>query len=408
MKTYNEVGMRKKICIITSMIYPVPAIRGGAVEGLVELLVRMNEKYNRLDLTVISVYDSEAKKEAQKYKNTRFIFVNRNGKLDSFFSKKIFIYVNKIAMKFKGRTLIAMPFVKNALQMIENESFDKYVLEGGGDCYNFGYLHKKIMSDKLYVHFHGEVIGEKAIQSWFGRCITVSNFIARRLVCNGCVDSEKVYVLPNCYDQQSMQTNISRIEIRNKYGIEDNEIVFVYWGRILPEKGVYDLILAYQKMGKNRENTRLLIIGNANFGYSTYSDYDKKIEQICSDKSIQDRVIFTGFVPHDEIGSILAACDIGVIPSIWDDPAPLTVFEGLAKGLPLIAGAVGGIPEIIKDGENGVLVSWSTQYADCLAKKMIELKDNNKLRVQLSKSAFESIKEYTPDKYYDRYVQLME
>ena len=56
---------KKTICIFTSMIYPVPAVRGGAVEGLVELMVRMNEIYNAMELTVISVYDNEAVRKAK-------------------------------------------------------------------------------------------------------------------------------------------------------------------------------------------------------------------------------------------------------------------------------------------------------------------------------------------------------
>lgn len=399
--------MRKKICIITSMIYPVPAVKGGAVEGLVELLIRMNEKYNKMDITVISVYDENAEREGKKYKNTKFIYINRDGIFNKIYSRKMFIYLNKIFMKFKGNTIISMPFAKKALKSVENEEFDRYVLEGGGDCYNFGYLHKKIKPDKLYVHFHGEVPGEKAIQNWFGKCLTVSNFIARRLICNGKVESEKVKVLPNCFDQQSMLSTISRDEIRNKYGIQKDEIVFIYWGRLLPEKGVYELICAYKHMESENENTKLLILGNANFGYNTYSTYDEKLKRICSETDIKDKIIFTGFVPHDEMGSVLGACDIGIIPSIWDDPAPLTVFEGLSKGLPLIAGAVGGIPEIIKNGKNGILVNWTTKYAEQLSEKMIELKKDEKLRNRLSENALESIKSYTPDKYYERYCELI-
>lgn len=400
--------MKKKICIITSMIYPVPSVKGGAVEGLVELLVRMNEKYNKLDLTVISVYDMEAEKKSNMYQNTKFIYIDKNKIQDKIFSKKIFIYLNKIFMKFTGNTLISMPFVKRALKAVRNQNFDKYILEGGGDCYNFGYLHKKIEPNKLYVHFHGEVSGEKAIQNWFGKCITVSNFIARRLVCNGIVESEKVSVLPNCFDQQSMMTTISRQDIRNKYGLKDKDIVFVYWGRLLPEKGVYELIKAYKNIKRENDNTKLLILGNANFGYNTHSSYDEKLQQICSEENLKEEIIFTGFVPHDEMGSILAACDIGVIPSIWDDPAPLTVFEGLSKGLPLIVSAVGGIPETIKNGENGILVNWTTQYDRVLSDKLSELKNNETLRRKLSENAKKSIKEYTPDKYYERYIELLD
>lgn len=400
--------MKKKICIITSMIYPVPAVKGGAVEGLVELLVRMNEVYKELDLTVISIYDKEAEMVSEKYKNTKFVYIRCNSFIDKFFIKKPFIYINKIWMKLRGRTLISMPFVKRAMKNIKNQKFDKYVLEGGGDCYNFGYLAKKIPEEKLYVHFHGEVPGDKAIQSWFGKCITVSNYIARRLICNGIVESNKVVTLPNCFDKESMESKISRDEIRTRYGIQADDIVFIYWGRLLPEKGVLELIKAYKSLGEDEiVNTKLLILGNASFGIGSHSKYDDELKTLCNNQSLKDKIIFTGFVQHDEMGSVLAACDIGVIPSIWDDPAPLTVFEGLSKGLPLIAGNVGGIPEVINDNDNGLLVRWSENYVIDLSECMKKLKNDSQLRCRLSKQAYSSIESFTPDIYYKRFVNIV-
>lgn len=398
---------KKKICIFTSMIYPVPAVRGGAVEGLVELMVRMNEIYNAMELTVISVYDNEAVRKAKGYKNTEFIFIKKNS-IDGLLSKKIFIYINKIGIKFKGKTLVSMPYVKRSWKKVAGKEFDQYVLEGGGDCYNFGYLSKVIPKNKLAVHFHGEVPGDRAIEGWFGKCITVSNYIARKLICNGAVEKSKVYVLPNCYDAESMKTNLSREAVRNKFGVKNTDFVFVYWGRLLPEKGVFELIEAFEKIVTPEDNNKLLIIGNANFGYGTKSEYDEQIEKKCTSQSLKDKVIFTGFVNHDEMGSFLEACDVGIIPSIWDDPAPLTVFEGLSKGLPVIANRVGGIPEIISDGENGVLLNWTKGYSDDLAENMRKLRFDDQKRKELSQNAIKTVEKFSAEKYYDNFLKIIE
>ncbi|MFR2139963.1 MAG: glycosyltransferase family 4 protein [Clostridium sp.] len=400
----------RKICIITSMIYPIPAVKGGAVEGLVELLVRVNEKYKKLDLTVVSLYDSGAEKESRKYKNTKFVYIKKK-KWDEILSKKIFIYANKVVMKFLGKTIIDMPYIKAAMHVLKDEEFDIYVLEGGGDCYNFGYMHKIIEPDKLYVHFHGEVAGDKAIAMWFGKYITVSNYIARRLICNGAVDSRKVVVLPNCYDEDSMAVKYPREQIRERYGLASSDFVYIYWGRLLPQKGVYEMLEAFRLLVSETMdstiNLRLIIVGNASFGYGTYSAYDQKLQKLCEDKIIKDKIIFTGFLPHDEIGSILSSCDVGVIPSIWDDPAPLTIFEGMSKGLPLIAGNVGGIPEVIKDGNNGILVRWSPDYVMDLCTAMKCLRDSKELRMRFSNNARETVKEYNQDRYYNQFVEIV-
>lgn len=398
---------KKKVCIITPMIYPVPAVKGGAVEGLVELLIRMNEKYNEMELTVVSLYDKEAEDAAKQYKKTTFVWVKRGNFWDKFWSKKIWLYANKIGIKLSGKTIFSMPFVKRAWKQIRGIEYDQYILEGGGDCYNFGYLHKKITPAKFMVHFHGEVEGDKAIRDWFGKSITVSNYIGRKLICNGMVSSSQLRVLPNCFDSDAMRSKASRSEIRNKYGLHQSDFVFIYWGRLIPEKGVVELLRAFEQVCSKIPEAKLLILGNANFGYEIRNEYDLILEKICKKPLLENRVIFTGFVNHDEMGSVLEACDIGVIPSIWDDPAPLTVFEGLSKGLPLIASRVGGIPEIITDNQNGCLINWTLNYSEELEKKMVELYCDKEKRSRLAYNAIESVNKYKPDTYYKNYLNIV-
>lgn len=399
----------KKVCIITPMIYPVPAVKGGAVEGLIELLTKENEISHEMDLTVVSVYDSEAEKKSMEYEYTHFVYISHRSFLDKFFSKKFFIYINKVGIKFRGKTLVSIPFAKAIWKKIKKQTYDKYILEGGGDCYNFGYLSRKIPANKFYVHIHGEVAGDKAFAKWFGKCITVSNFIARRLICNGIVDSSRVSVLPNCFDPALIRNKLEMPEQEcNKYGLDASDFVFVYWGRILPEKGVYELLQAFSILCDKVSDAKLLIVGNATFGNLTYGLYDQKLKQLCNTEILKDKVLFTGFVPHEKLGDILSLCDVGIIPSIWDDPAPLTVFEALAKGLPVIATRVGGIPEVIKDQENGLLVEWTPDIIETLSDKMFELYSNRDLRKKLSRSALESVKKYTVENYYKQYVSLME
>lgn len=397
-----------RICIFTPMIFPVPAVKGGAVEGLVELLIRMNEKYKKMELTIVSIYDKEAQNVSEKYNNCNFVWINRENFWDKFWSKKIWIYLNKIGIKFHGNIIVSLPAVKKAWKYVENQKFHAYILEGGGDFYNFGYLHKRIPNEKFLVHFHGEVPGDKAIKKWFGRYVTVSNYIGRKLICNGEVDSKLLRILPNCFDADSMQTRIDKKSIREKYGLLQDDFVFVYWGRLIPEKGVLELLEAFEKVNGELKNSKLLIVGNANFGYSIKTRYDELLSNICNKGALQDCVKFTGFVNHDDMGSLLEACDVGIIPSIWDDPAPLTVFEGLSKGLPLIATRVGGIPEIIIDGENGYVLDWDIKYTESLTKKMIEVYRDNETRMLISNNAKKSVLEYTPDRYYKNFVDIIE
>ncbi len=66
---------------------------------------------------------------------------------------------------------------------------------------------------------------------------------------------------------------------------------------------------------------------------------------------------FEPWVAHDELPARYAAADAFVFPSIWAEPFGIPVAEAMAAGLPVVATGVGGIPEIVADGETGILVS---------------------------------------------------
>ena len=67
---------KKRIALITNGVFPVPAVKGGAVETLVEQLIKENEVQNRLDFELFSIFDLDAFEQAQQYKNSKFQFIN--------------------------------------------------------------------------------------------------------------------------------------------------------------------------------------------------------------------------------------------------------------------------------------------------------------------------------------------
>ena len=73
-------------------------------------------------------------------------------------------------------------------------------------------------------------------------------------------------------------------------------------------------------------------------------------------KPVSEAIIFTGFMPHEKLKYLYSAVDIVVLPSVWQDPCPLVVLEAMASGTCLVSTAVGGVPELLKDCVNGLLV----------------------------------------------------
>ena len=64
---------KKNICLILPNVFPVPAVKGGACETLVETLIKENEKSDRINITCISIFDEEAYKKSKQYKKTELI-----------------------------------------------------------------------------------------------------------------------------------------------------------------------------------------------------------------------------------------------------------------------------------------------------------------------------------------------
>ena len=87
-----------KIAIISPMILPVPSLKGGAVEGLIESIIRENEIRKKIEIDLISIYDKEAEKKSFDYKNSNFIFLDSNcivREMDKFLNVLLKKYLEK-------------------------------------------------------------------------------------------------------------------------------------------------------------------------------------------------------------------------------------------------------------------------------------------------------------------------
>ena len=82
---------------------------------------------------------------------------------------------------------------------------------------------------------------------------------------------------------------------------------------------------------------------------------------------MNDVIIFTGYLPHEKLKYLYSIVDVIVLPSVWQDPCPLVVLEAMASGTFLISSAVGGIPEVMESGKNGVMVEPADAGALALA-----------------------------------------
>ena len=179
-----------------------------------------------------------------------------------------------------------------------------------------------------------------------------------------------IEVIPNFCD--AIPPKQSRQDLRSSLGVRDDEILLLHMSNIRPVKRVVDILDAVSRL-KNKHQTKLLILAGGSF-----EGWEPELDRL----GIRDRVIVLPNV--QEIGDYPNACDIGVYAS-EQESFGLGILETLAYGKPVVATRTGGIPEVIRENETGLLVPVGQPAA--LAAALDLLIDNRALREQYGHAA---------------------
>lgn len=390
----------KKICFITQCSLPVPATKGGAVETLVEYLINENEKAGNYHFTIISVYDSKAEKLSRNYKNSTFIYVRGRSKYVKNITYQIYRCLKhiNIYIPFSWEMLDVLKILKKF------EVQDAYVYEAGPTTM-LPLLSKVIQRDKLYVHLHWDGLANKKKDKCFKYLLPVSDYIGnqwkKRTGCN----PSKIIPFYNCAKIDRFMKKTSddeRHQLKNKLNIPQTSKVLIFTGRIVREKGIKELIEAFEIASTS--DLTLLIIGSANFGASTNTSYEKEVQSLINNS--KKRIVFTGFVHQSELYKFYNIADLAVMPSLFDDPAPLVCIEAQAAGMPLIATRVGGIPEYVCEG-SAELINVDDNLVLNLSTAIDELLSDENRRKEMSALAFKHASQFSTENYYNHFCEII-
>ena len=391
-----------KLLFINYGTLPLPPVKGGAVEHLIDMFLIENEKNYFHDITVVSIYDKEAEKITKNYKRCKFEYI----KLDGFIDKLNRVgrhLINKLPFTYVGNA-----YIRKVIEQIDNfERYDAVIIENAPE---FGLILRKLVKGKLILHLHNDYLNKdtklsKKIFNCFDEIYTLSEFVGNRV--RQISKSNKVQTLYNGVDLQLFnKENYSKNkrDIKKKYRISEDDIVIMYSGRLVPEKGVKELIQAFLRMPK-KKNIKLLIVGSAKYGETVADGYFSSLKKLS--KQNPEQIIFTGYIPYNEMPHIYSIADIGVVPSLCNDGFNLTVVEFMANSIPVIVSDRGAMKELITPDCGIVVPTSKGDFSEQLSYAIqLLIQDKNKYEL-MKRNALQRSKMFSKKNYCNRFNYLL-
>jgi glycosyltransferase involved in cell wall biosynthesis len=191
--------------------------------------------------------------------------------------------------------------------------------------------------------------------------------------------------------------------VRERLGLAPEHIVVGGVGRLIPVKGFEHLVDAHALALVAEPRRRLLLVGDG--------DLREELVSRVAELGVAKTVVFAGQASRAEIPAYLAAADLVAVPSVryqgYVDGLPNVALEAMAAGKPLVATDVGGLPDLVRTGENGILVGEGD--ANALAEAILALSRDPDLRSRLGAAARAEIaRERSWQSVGERYVEIYE
>ncbi|BFK82360.1 glycosyltransferase family 4 protein [Clostridium baratii] len=386
-----------KILFITPGKLPVPAVKGGAVENLIQLLLENNELIDNNEISVISSYDYKANQVSKNYNDINFFYVNTQSILYKI-KRGIRYLINRLPKVYVGNEYI---YKVNKFLKKNNLKYDMIIIENSPE-YILKIKHK--FSNKVILHTHNDFINKHTDQALkilhqYDGVFSLSEYISNRV---REIDSNynKVYTLYNGIDTKKFCKKECNINYyKNKFNISNKDFVYIYTGRITPEKGVKELIIAFKEVYENNKFFKLIICGDFNKINNKNRKYIKDLKKMVENNQ---NIICTGYIEYDSLSELYNIANIGVIPSIWEEPFALTVIENMSCGNPVIVSKSGGMVELVTKNE-GIIVDKNNDFIKNLKQALLEIKNKKYNPEEIIKHA----QKFSKENYQNNFIKYI-
>lgn len=235
-----------------------------------------------------------------------------------------------------------------------------WVVPGGG----IGDVVSRLTGAPLVISLHGSdvfMLEKNAVARWvartaFGRARYVtgcSSDLLERAQRHG-LSPARSRLIPYGVDTARFRPDRAMgLEQKGKLGIPESAPVVLALGRLVYKKGFEYLVRAMPRLLEQWPDLRVVIAGGGAL--------EDELRGLARDLGVESHLLLPGSVPWEETVRYLNMADVFVVPSVHDqqgnvDGLPNTALEAMACGKPLVASRVAGIPEVVRDGENGLLV----------------------------------------------------
>lgn len=326
--------MNRSVTIVTPGSFPIPAKKTSSVEN--SLIHQAPYLAKNIDLTILG----------KKFSSSPTACVLDGTSYVNFATSKA-DYLNRVISYYK----------KNPTSIIQVENRPSYILK----------IKRELPDAPVWLSLHSitfiqprfikETQLRKAlgvteyiiVNSEYVKQVLLQRFpdLENKMIVNYLGVDEKVFAPRYSLHQAELrQKELDKLKLQGKQ-------IILYVGRLIPEKGVHHLIQAFQRLKAKQPEAVLLIVGARSYGQNKLTRYVRKLKRMSRKNS---SIHFVPFTPYSVMNRWYRIADVAVVPSIGQEALGLVNLEAMSTGLPVIATKIGGIPEIIKDGKNGVLV----------------------------------------------------
>lgn len=352
-----------KIAFVCTEKLPVPPVSGGAIQIYIEGVLPYLSKHH--DITVFSL-KSDKLPDEEVFGNVRYKRVRGRTKNEYLDNIKAGISDEYNLIHVFNRPLWVLPLKEQA----------------SGSAFSLSLHNEMFLPNKINK--------ERAL-----KCInsvefitTVSKFIADGVKGLYPIAEEKLNVVysgvePTLYKPIYAEEYLEeRDALRKKYGLDKHKVI-LFVGRLSQKKGPQVLVQAMREVMEEYPDTALMIVGSKWYGGNTSDAFTHQLKTMV--EGLKGPVVFTGFLPPFEMPKLFSVGNIFVCASQWREPLARVHYEAMAAGLPIITTDHGGNAEVIRPGENGLVIT-EFNRPEVMAEKIKYLLDHEDIAQSMGRT----------------------